>query len=145
MVEGPEITKLATGSVLGVRRKDRVGGREAPKPAAVLADPVFDKRDERVIGKTGAGLSRRKVISESTDEIISVSAGRLSRSVADAGLLARGAAYLPRLPFSRREAEAILAVTPAGEGMQAVDFSASRKTAMGPQLAQYRIVHFATH
>ena len=36
-------------------------------------------------------------------------------------------------------------VTPAGTGLQALDFEASRATALSPQLAQYRIVHFATH
>src|SRR5260370_30724115 len=145
LIAGHEIINLPSASVLAVLRQQTLGRKEAPKTAAVLADPGFDKRDERVIGKTGAGLSRRKGNSESTREIISVSAGRLSRSVADAGLLARGAAYLPRLPFSRREAEAILAVTSAGEGMQAVDFSASRKTSLGPQLAPYPMFHFATH
>jgi CHAT domain-containing protein len=52
---------------------------------------------------------------------------------------------LPRLPFSRREAQAILSVTPEGQGMQALDFKASRATATGPDLSQYRVVHFATH
>src|SRR5260370_37159015 len=57
----------------------------------------------------------------------------------------RGRSSFPRVQFSRREGQAILAVTPDGEGMKALDFLASRKTAMGPELAQYRIVHFATH
>jgi CHAT domain-containing protein len=43
------------------------------------------------------------------------------------------------------EARDILAVTPPGEGMKALDFDASRATAMDPKLAQYRIIHFATH
>src|SRR5260370_24811834 len=142
-----EIINLPFASVLAVLRQQPLGRKEAPKTAAVLADPVVDKRDERVIGKTSAGASGRKATSGPIDEITSVSASaeRLSRSVADAGLLTRGAAYLPRLPFSRREAEAILAVTPDGEGMKALDFLASRETAMGPELVQYRIVHFATH
>ncbi len=57
----------------------------------------------------------------------------------------REALRIPRLPFTRREAEAILAVTPASEGMKALDFRASRQTAISPDLAQHRIVHFATH
>ncbi|MBO0798395.1 MAG: CHAT domain-containing protein, partial [Blastocatellia bacterium] len=32
-----------------------------------------------------------------------------------------------------------------GTVLQALDFGASRETALGPELAQYRIVHFATH
>ncbi len=53
--------------------------------------------------------------------------------------------YLPRLQFSRREAASIMAVTPAGEGLEALDFAASRTTATSHELEQYRIVHFATH
>jgi CHAT domain-containing protein len=51
----------------------------------------------------------------------------------------------PRLVFSRQEAASILSVTAVGEGMEALDFQASRATAMSPQLAHYRIIHFATH
>lgn len=52
---------------------------------------------------------------------------------------------MPRLAFSRREADAILAIVPAGEGMTALNFQASRATATSPALSQYRILHFATH
>lgn len=151
LIAGHEIVNLPSASVLAVLRQQTLGRKEAPKAVAVLADPVFDEKDERVvgrvIGKTGARASRAKTVSGLTDEItsVSVSAEHLSRSVEDVGLRARGAAYLPRLPFSRREAEAILAVTPEGEGMKAVDFLASRETAISPGLARYRIVHFATH
>ncbi len=39
----------------------------------------------------------------------------------------------------------ILKLAPAGKSMRAVDFQASRATATSPELAQYRIIHFATH
>ena len=64
----------------------------------------------------------------------------LTRSVRDIGFLS-----LPRLPFTRQEANAIIAVTPPGAGLKAVDFKASRDLATSPQLANYRIVHLATH
>jgi len=69
----------------------------------------------------------------------------LTRSAADIGLSRNGELSLPRLHFSRKEADAILAVTPAGLGKKAVDFDASRAMATSPELGQYRIVHFATH
>jgi CHAT domain-containing protein len=50
-----------------------------------------------------------------------------------------------RLPFSRYEAESIIALTPKVTGLKATDFNASRALAMSRQLSQYRIVHFATH
>ena len=57
----------------------------------------------------------------------------------------RDGASLARLPFTRREARAILAFVPATARKEAFDFDASRATALGSDLAQYRIVHFATH
>ena len=38
-----------------------------------------------------------------------------------------------------------MAVLPVGKGFQALDFEASRSTAMSGILAKYRIIHFATH
>jgi CHAT domain-containing protein len=52
---------------------------------------------------------------------------------------------LPRLPFSREEAKAILAASAESGSRIALDFTASRPTATDHELSQYRIVHFATH
>jgi len=52
---------------------------------------------------------------------------------------------IPRLPFTRQEAEAIIAHVPEGHGLKALDFAASRATVANAQLSRYRIVHFATH
>jgi CHAT domain-containing protein len=52
---------------------------------------------------------------------------------------------LPRLLASREEAEAIMSVAPPGAAFSATDFAASRATATSGELAQYRVVHFATH
>jgi CHAT domain-containing protein len=49
------------------------------------------------------------------------------------------------LPFSRREADAIAALAPAGRTLKAVDFEANRQTTTHADLADYRFVHFATH
>ena len=38
-----------------------------------------------------------------------------------------------------------MALTDPGKGMEAVDFKASRQMAMSNDLAQFRILHFATH
>jgi CHAT domain-containing protein len=50
-----------------------------------------------------------------------------------------------RLPFSRREAEAITATVPRGQWAKALDFQASRDAATDAGLSDYRVVHFATH
>jgi CHAT domain-containing protein len=52
---------------------------------------------------------------------------------------------IPRLPFTRREARAILAAAPPGSSRAALDFEASRATLTDPALAQYRVLHLATH
>jgi CHAT domain-containing protein len=53
--------------------------------------------------------------------------------------------YVPRLPGSRKEAEEIVAMGPAGEGKLALDFDANRALATSAELSRYRYVHFSTH
>ena len=50
-----------------------------------------------------------------------------------------------RLPFSRREADAIAALVPSSSLLEATDFAASRMLVARGALDHYRIVHFATH
>jgi CHAT domain-containing protein len=64
----------------------------------------------------------------------------LTRAARESGVNA-----FERLRFTRREAEAILALAKEGPNMKALDFEASRATATSAELADYRIVHFATH
>ena len=135
LVAGHEILSLPSASVLELLRSESAGRLRPDATLAVLADPVFDERDERVRG----GEKKR----------VSSAAGppkddTLTRSAGEAGL--RDAdGRLPRLLYSRREAESILALAPERSRMKALDFNASLATATGPDLARYRIVHFATH
>jgi len=132
LIAGHEIISLPSASVIAVLRSELLGRRSAPKTIAVLADPVFDKDDARVKlpGNTGSVSPVAMTPHSAMGGMIGATKGGLSRT---------------RLPFSRREAEAILAIVPAGEGMVALNFQASRATATSPELAQYRILHFATH
>jgi CHAT domain-containing protein len=52
---------------------------------------------------------------------------------------------IPRLPFTRQEAERIRAVAAQAETFVATDFKASKATVLSGELAGYRYVHFATH
>jgi len=52
---------------------------------------------------------------------------------------------MSRLPFTRREAEAIKTLVPAAYRDEEVDFAANVSNATRTDLSQYRIVHFATH
>jgi CHAT domain-containing protein len=128
-----ELVSLPSASALAVLRLEFAGRQPRPKELAVVADPVFDGEDVRV--RRGPGRS------------VSVSAapaaGELDRALDAVGLPAFGN-RIPRLPFSRQEAERILALLPPGSGFKALDFDASRATAT-TALAEYRMVHFATH
>jgi CHAT domain-containing protein/Tfp pilus assembly protein PilF len=147
-----EIVSLPSASVLAVLRRERMGREPAAKTVAVLADPVFDAGDARVKtagnGTRIAGRTARGAGDGAQEESeSSLALAHLTRSVADFGWRSRrrGEVYLPRLGFSRREAEAIAAVTPPGQALEALDFRASRATALGADLANYRVVHLATH
>jgi CHAT domain-containing protein/tetratricopeptide (TPR) repeat protein len=115
-----EVTSIPSASTLAVLRRELERRAPAEKVVAVFADPVFDKTDERL-----THYSRRN-------------AG--GHHVAPAEVPA-----LPRLPYTRQEAEAILAFAPATGRMAALGFEANRAAAMSKDLSKYRIIHFATH
>ncbi|MGO8731187.1 MAG: CHAT domain-containing protein [Terriglobia bacterium] len=143
LVAEHEIVNLPSASVLALLRRQASGRRAALKELAVLADPVFDKDDPRI---DKAAKNRQMIESASEKESIPSYPYQLTRSLGDAGLGTPEAGFvLPRLAFSRQEADAIMAVTNSDRGMEALDFKASRKTALSEELGQYRIVHFATH
>ena len=131
-----EVVSLPSASVLALMREELRGRRPAPKSVAVLADPVFDRADDRLASLKTVGLRRR-------DTAASARTGAIS-ALRDFDGLGQGEG-IGRLPFSRREAEAIMRSAPTGEGMLALGFRASRAVATSGELSQYRIVHFATH
>jgi CHAT domain-containing protein len=150
LIVNHEIVNLPSASVLAVLRQQKRGRPLAAIAVAVLADPVFDKHDHRVSGAGGNESVHELQVAglQTTDRAISSippAMDPLTRSAADIGLSHNGQVLLPRLPFSREEAESIVSVTPKGESLLALDFDANRAAATDPQLSQYRIVHFATH
>jgi CHAT domain-containing protein/tetratricopeptide (TPR) repeat protein len=142
LVAENEIVNLPSASVLGLLRRQANGRSAALKEVAVLADPVFDKVDPRV----GKATQNKQVTPSASEKQIPSFPEQLTRSLGDVGLGTRQAGVaLPRLAFSRQEADAIMAMTNAGKGMEALDFQANREAAQSKDLGQYRIVHFATH
>jgi len=118
-----EIISASSASMLAVMRQGTAGRKPAEKSLAVLADPVFTADDSRVAQKQKG--------------IAPVSANRSTADLGTQGLV--------RLRFSRYEAEEIARLAPTGTTLMALDFDASRETALRSDLGQYRIVHFATH
>jgi CHAT domain-containing protein/tetratricopeptide (TPR) repeat protein len=111
-----QIVMLPSASVLAAIRSEARNRAAPTKAIAVLADPVFERDDPRL---TPIGRER--------------------------GTPETGGEVFPRLLATRREADAVLALAPAGSTLRALGFSASRATATSPVLGQYRIIHFASH
>jgi CHAT domain-containing protein len=145
LVSAHEIVNLPSASTLAELRRARTNRKEPPKAVAVFADPVFDRRDDRVAQLHTSADTAHVTDTRSPANRLSSSAQRLTRSATDVGLIRNRGEYLTRLLWTRREAAAILHVTPSGEGMQALGFDANRSNAISPAMAQYRVIHFATH
>jgi CHAT domain-containing protein/Tfp pilus assembly protein PilF len=167
-----EIVNLPSASTLAVIRDELNARQPAAKALAVLADPVFSAGDERLEDRrrttskeTAAGLPItmrfEPAVDKRSESLAPLTVGRKLQPADSAPeipqavtsfnpefqpFLARGSeGGLPRLPFARREAEAIASLAPPEATLKALDFKASRETATNPELGQYRIVHFATH
>ena len=126
-----EVVYAPSASWVATLRRQREGVPAPAKTLAVLADPVFDVSDNRVQGGRAPAPSSDQPLRRAIEE-------------AEASTRTAGG-VLPRLPFSRREAMAVASLVPAQEALVALDFDASRERAMSAALADYRIVHFATH
>ena len=141
-----EVVLLPSASVGAFLRRTGSTSRFLAKggPAATLAvfaDPVFSADDERVTKSSraaGAGASAAPVAAGATRA--SLTSAPLARALREAGLEG-----LPRLPFTRREADTILALVPAKQRLAALDFEASLDAVRSPRIADFRILHFATH
>jgi CHAT domain-containing protein/tetratricopeptide (TPR) repeat protein len=136
-----EIVNAPSASTIAAIRRERATRPAAPKVLAVVADPVFDAADERVKRSEAAAPAADATGPTRGLGLAAVNATAKDVEVADP---AKGIA-IPRLPATRREAEAIAKLTPAAGTLLALDFSASRGTALRPDLGEYRYVHFATH
>jgi CHAT domain-containing protein/tetratricopeptide (TPR) repeat protein len=126
-----EIVNLPSASVMAVLRQETAGREPAPKTLAVLADPVFQSNDPRIAAVDSDRPATAKQEASSVD---------VYRSAKESGLEG-----FVRLRFTRHEADEITRLAPVEKRFEALDFVASRATAISAVLGQYRIVHFATH
>jgi CHAT domain-containing protein len=110
---------------------------------AVLADPVFQEDDPRITVGANRGAKPVPPGGQDVAQIEKVQKD-LTRSAAESGWNGAGAGF-GRLLETRSEAKAILRLVPPDQAKQAFDFDANKATATSPELANYRIIHFATH
>ncbi|MBD2578332.1 CHAT domain-containing protein [Oscillatoria sp. FACHB-1406] len=118
-----EIVTLPSASTIDISRSQLQNRPRAPKTLAVLADPVFDESDSRLSGNN-------------TSQTSPPDAQRLAPE---------SCTSLNRLEYTAKEAQNLLALVPEGQRLQALGFDASRATATSPEIAQYQMVHLATH
>jgi CHAT domain-containing protein/cytochrome c-type biogenesis protein CcmH/NrfG len=134
LLENHEIVNIPSASLLTVLRQN-AGKRVSPtKTLAVFADPVFDRRDERLNAKVTSGVEQPSSTPPNADGTIQP-------------LNIEG--FYPRLLSTRQEAEQILSLVsqsnPASKPLNQFDFAASRQSVTHLDLSLYRILHFATH
>jgi CHAT domain-containing protein len=136
LVVDHEIVSLPSASALAIQRQTLANRQPAPKGIAVVADPVFSTADARFKSSGGVkDVAHASASSKNDTRILEHLSGGAKN----------GQLAIRRLPFTRQEADQILAVAPAGANFKAIDFSANRALATSGELSQYRYVHFATH
>ncbi len=151
LVVAHEIISLPSASILSVLRKERAtspaaptqftslmdsfwgifGKRPAPPPAgldsvAILADPVFEKDDRRILA--GAQVPAAAAASQTRDVDLSDENLRLNR-----------------LPETARAAGEIEKAAGATAFLCKTGFAVNRALLASEELQRYAIVHFATH
>jgi len=125
-----EMAYLPSATTLAMQRQRLEQRPLAATWAAVLADPVFTPDDPRLASPSVAGAVRPVAALQSPE-----------RSAPESAPLSG----LERLPATRREAETIKALAPAGKVWTALDLAASREKVLSGHLRDARVVHFATH
>ncbi|MGD1807825.1 CHAT domain-containing protein, partial [Dapis sp. BLCC M126] len=145
LIVNHEIVHLPSATTIANIRNGTKSRKLAPKKVAIIADPVFSPEDSRLISVNSEQLSvisNKTTIastSEKQSQAFPLEAQQLDRSARDAGI------EWDRLPATRTEAEAIMALVPESERTQVFDFQANREKATSEELSKYQIVHFATH
>jgi len=142
LIVNHEVVTLPSASVLAIQRKELAGRPLAPKMLAVIADPVFDRADERFKSVALASdIAQPQTIAFNDARSIEHLA---QKSDNKSGVTTRRL-VIPRLLFTRQEATRLLALTPKASSLGAMDFQANRATVLKGELSEYRYVHFATH
>ncbi len=128
LISRHEIVYLPSASVLATMREELGDRLQAARKIAIIADPVYNPRDERF---STAAPGTEPAPAEHRD---------LERTFTDVGL------ELKRLPYSGVEAQAIAEMVPGEQRrLLALGFDANRQTVLQEKLNRYRILHFATH
>ncbi|MCU1268362.1 MAG: hypothetical protein JWM21_4680 [Acidobacteria bacterium] len=138
-----EVVSLPSASALAIQRSELTGRQPAPKMLAVIADPVFDRTDVRFTTTWTETSDKAQPQTIAFGDARSIE--HLAENSPDKSGVTTLRLVIPRLPFTRQEANQLMALAPKGSSFSAIDFQASRATVLDPALSQYRYVHIATH
>lgn len=147
LVAQNEIVILPSASALSILRKETAGRATKPVSVAIVADPVFDPQDERFEGKS-------TVDSPSPTESVTLSAQkrihtRILEREKEAGKIGESPDVvnlrIPRLPFTRVEADQISKLVGTENSARLVSFAANRQAIASGELSKYPYIHLATH
>ncbi len=133
LIVGHEVVSLPSASTLAILRREIGGRTPPPKMLAIFADPVFSADDTRIKAVERKPVSIR---------------GAKTRSIVheeDKSGVKIGNFSIPRLPFTRLEADRILETSTATGNLKLLDYNASRKMAISSEMSNYKYLHFATH
>ncbi len=133
-----ETVNLPSASVLDVQRRDISDRKPPTKTIAIFADPVFSETDERL---PAVRAEQPKINGPAKPDLNRILLERAFNFIGKPG----ESLSIPRLPFTRKEAEEIFASALSRDSLKALDFNADREKLLNADLTKYGIVHFATH
>ena len=129
-----EVVYAPSGSVIAAVRSN-AGAAPTGNSILIVADPVFNADDPRLKGARAA------------DSLSELRGLALGAAVSDVTGEAAGRLRLARLPGTRAEADAIAGIARAGGARSEswIDLGANEERVDSGDVANYRIVHIATH
>lgn len=130
-----EIVSVPSGATLATLRQRETKAAKGSGIVAVLADPVFGPDDPRL------KLAPATLAGNETEQIETTQLRTALRDIEVPG----DDPELTRLPFTLREAKAIIDLAPERQRLMLTGFDAERARVVDGELRDYRIVHFATH
>jgi CHAT domain-containing protein/tetratricopeptide (TPR) repeat protein len=138
LINQHELVNLPSSSSIALIRQETQNRKPAPKTLAILADPIFSADDQRL--KT----PQKRPISPTNPDLNQLAINRVTKTLKKSRAVGDNNQFT-RLPGTRQEAQAILALLPKTETIVAFDEQANLNLAINPQLSQYRMLHLATH
>lgn len=138
LINSHEIINLPSASTLVLERREQAQRKTATKNIAVMADPVFDTTDERVVN-----IDIK--ITNNVQENVSVEELRILEHVSEEDENNQKVLRIPRLKYTEIEANEIIKLVENNNYLKVSGFDATREIIAKGELSNYKYIHFATH